>query len=400
MTVILFSFLMPKIFGFYLLELHVILNFIRTIFSGKINFLKFPEYSKNQKILKNYLFITLVFFVLKFIFITLSLIFNENLEKTDVVSVFVFECKMFLYFFIIPLIPFTTLSFKFTKYLFHVTILFFVSSFIIFFNTLRTSSLGEMIWKSNEFGNRFVGFTGSAITNNGIELIGSTANAIGVLYVLLFYIFIFGAKRNLIGGLICLLGCALTFSQSSLLILVMTIILHAFIYIRIPRTFVIISILVVFILLFLNFYFNINIFFRVSMTLLSIMDTGTIGHTATDRSTQWSYLFNNLSLCPSTIFTGQLLSFPNNCGKSAIMESYFMNVIKEYGIILFLLSFFQFYKLLQVLQISKLLHLTPFWVVWAVSNIFFNNTYQNDVILMTLLLLWGGSLMKENLVNN
>ena len=400
MIVVLFSFVMPKIFGFYLLEIHVIINFIRTIFSEKINFLKFPEHPKKQKILKNYLFITLVFFVLKFVFISFGLIFNKNIENTEIVSVLVFECKMFLYFFIIPLIPFTMLSLKFTKYLFHVTILFFISSSIIFLNTLRSSSLGEMIWKSNDFGNRFVGFTGSAITNNGIELIGSTANAIGVLYALLFYIFTFGAKRNLIGSLICIMGCALTFSQSSLLMLVLVILLHTFMYIRIPRNVIIISIFITFVLVFLNFYFNFNIFFRVSMTLLSIIDTGTLGHTASDRSTQWSYLFNNLSLCPSTIFTGQLISSPDNCGKTAIMESYFMSVIKEYGIILFLLSFFQFYKLLQVLQISKLLHLTPFWVVWAISNLFFNNTYQNDVILMTLLLLWGGSLMKENLVNN
>ena len=342
MIVVLFSFVMPKIFGFYLLEIHVIINFIRTIFSGKINFLKFPEHPKKQKILKNYLFITLVFFVLKFVFISFGLIFNKNIENTEIVSVLVFECKMFLYFFIIPLIPFTMLSLKFTKYLFHVTILFFISSSIIFLNTLRSSSLGEMIWKSNEFGNRFVGFTGSAITNNGIELIGSTANAIGVLYALLFYIFTFGAKRNLIGSLICIMGCALTFSQSSLLMLVLVILLHTFMYIRIPRNVIIISIFIAFVLVFLNFYFNINIFFRVSMTILSIIDSGTLGHTASDRSTQWSYLFNNLSLCPSTIFTGQLISFPNNCGKTAIMESYFMSVIKEYGIILFLLSFFLF----------------------------------------------------------
>ena len=120
-----------------------------------------------------------------------SLIIHKDPDYFELIFIF----KMVIYFILMPLFIERTLSRQFLSNLKIITILFFFLSALIFANSLSSNTISSLLWQADTFGARFVGFTGLSISHNGSELIGSTANAVGILYVFLFSIFAFGQKE-------------------------------------------------------------------------------------------------------------------------------------------------------------------------------------------------------------
>ena len=299
---------------------------------------------------------------------------------------------MLVYLVLLPLIPISRISSKFFHYLLPITVTFFLLSTAIYINTLRTQSFSSLIWRSNEFGGRFVGYTGSSISNNGLELIGSTANSVGILYVFLFYYFTFGIRKSLLGSTVCLIGAAVTLSQTAIMALILVSVLHVILTLKISKVMLLTSLLAAFVFYVFASYLDMDFFFRLVTTVSSLLENRTLSGTGGDRITQWKSFFNSSANCPMSLIIGQFIYFPDSCGASYISESYFLDSIKKFGIAGLFISIYYVYKLLQTLQISKYLLLMPFWITWIFINIFLANTLQSDIILMTILLIWKGSL--------
>lgn len=389
MSAFFFSFLLPKFFGFYLLEIQVLIKFLQSHIKGPISLIKFPGDSIRQRIFRSYIKLTLFVFIFKFSVIIVGFALQSgNVEF----SALIFEFKMLVYLILLPLVPISRISSKFFYYLLPITLTFFLISTAIYLNTLRTQSFSSLIWRSNEFGGRFVGYTGSSISNNGLELIGSTANSVGILYVFLFYYFTFGIRKSLLGSSVCLIGAAVTMSQTAIMALILVTVLHVILTLKISKVLLFTSLLAVFVFYVFISYLNVDFFFRLVTTVSNLLENRTLSGTGGDRITQWKYFFESSANCPMSLIIGQFIYFPDSCGTTTITESYFLDSLKKFGIAGLLISTYYVYKLIQTLQLSKYLLLMPFWITWIFINIFLANTLQSDIILMTIFLIWKGSL--------
>ena len=105
------------------------------------------------------------------------------------------------------------------QYIGAITVIHFAISTLIISYSVTQYSFQSLLWRSNEFGGRFVGFTGSSIGIDGFTLIGSTANSIGILYLLLLVYFQNNNSHYLLRA-ICVFGILLSFSQTAFLGLV------------------------------------------------------------------------------------------------------------------------------------------------------------------------------------
>ena len=194
-------------------------------------------------------------------------------------SALIFEFKMLVYLILLPLVPISRISSKFFYYLLPITLTFFLISTAIYLNTLRTQSFSSLIWRSNEFGGRFVGYTGSSISNNGLELIGSTANSVGILYVFLFYYFTFGIRKSLLGSSVCLIGAAVTMSQTAIMALILVTVLHVILTLKISKVLLFTSLLAAFVFYVFISYLNVDFFFRLVTTVSNLLENRTLSGT-------------------------------------------------------------------------------------------------------------------------
>ena len=141
-----------------------------------------------------------------------------------------------------------------------------------------------------------------------------------------------------------------------------------------------------------------SIFFRIFENIRIIINDGVLPNTIYDRYIQWMTVGTYISNCPMSIIAGQLIIDNQLCGETFISESYFLDVFKKYGFLTLIFSFIQFYCMYVLCNQSKLF-VKSFFIAWFISNIFLNNTYQTDFILITMLLLWRGSLNKNLIMN-
>lgn len=396
MRSILYSFLIPKFYSFYLIEIKIILNLLSSIFlsifSNKI-FINIKLYSS----LKRYLIVTSILYSLMLFIILFHFLGSSNPNFFELIFVF----KMVIYFLLLPIFIDEKLAIQFLSNIKIITIIFFLSSLIIFLFSLSSSSISSLLWQAEIFGARFVGFTGSSISHLGFDLIGSTANAVGILYVFLFSIFALGDEglKDYRIALICFIGISLTLSQSAILTFLILLFLSISPRFKIPiKSFLYFVAFLSILFIYIYLYMEDSIFFRIFENIRIIINDGVLPNTIYDRYIQWMTVGTYISNCPMSIIAGQLIIDNQLCGETFISESYFLDVFKKYGFLTLIFSFIQFYCMYVLCNQSKLF-VKSFFIAWFISNIFLNNTYQTDFILITMLLLWRGSLNKNLIMN-
>lgn len=281
-----------------------------------------------------------------------------------------------------------------------ITIIFFFLSSLIFTISLSSNSITSLLWQADTFGARFVGFTGLSISHNGAELIGSTANAVGILYVFLFSVFAFGQKeiKDYRIALICFFGIALTLSQSAIVALILLIVASIKIRLKFSlKAFISIFIFIIALFIYIYLYKEDSIFFRIFDNLDILLSDGVLPGTIYDRYLQWQAVGDYLSNCTASFFVGQSLTYENACGQIFIAESYFLDLFKKFGFFVLILGILQFYYMYKLCSQSKIIT-KSFFIAWLLSNIFFNNTYQTDFILFSVFLIWRASLENSDYV--
>ena len=157
---ILFSFALPKIMSLYIAEIlllsSIIRRSIRSVFSKEepVKLVVFNSLSERS-------FASIVVFEIcvKLGLLLLSSIALGVLEAEKIA----YEIKMFLYFYIFLLMPSNYLGRLIGQYIGAITVIHFAISTLIICYSLTQYSFQSLLWRSNEFGGRFVGFTGSSI---------------------------------------------------------------------------------------------------------------------------------------------------------------------------------------------------------------------------------------------
>ena len=398
MRSILYSFLLPKFYSFYLVELKIIFELFKSLFKSIFTKNLLIKIKLDQK-LKVYLSSSIILYFFMIVLTLVSLIIHKDPDYFELIFIF----KMVIYFILMPLFIERTLSRQFLSNLKIITILFFFLSALIFANSLSSNTISSLLWKADTFGARFVGFTGLSISHNGSELIGSTANAVGILYVFLFSIFAFGQKeiRDYRIALICFFGIALTLSQSAIAAFILLIVASIKIRLKFSvKAFISILIFIIALSTYVYLYKEDSIFFRIFENVDILLSDGVLPGTIYDRYLQWQAVGDYVSNCTASFFVGQSLIFDKACGQIFIAESYFLDIFKKFGFFVLILGVLQFYFMYKLCSQSKIIT-KSFFIAWLLSNVFFNNTYQTDFILFSVFLIWRASLQNsENTMIN
>ena len=377
LKVILLSFFPPKIFTLYLYELVIIISSLKAGLKTKFVWRRF----KKLNILGSYLFISILFFSFQFF----MLLFKSSLIGELLTKELIFLAKMVLYFLFFPLFFPLALAKNFKIKINLIFFLFFSVSVVILLLAMRHNPLSSMLWKANEFGNRFVGFTGSSFGLDGFELVGSTANSVGILYVLFFNYFLNKERINYVLVFLSALGSLLSFSQSAVLVLLSSILIYLFLN---PRNVKFLTFIVV-IGLVISFYAftATDLFFRLQHTL-SDLSTGQIPASLNDRLNQWNGAFHYISECPSSLIIGFTNLDPNTCGNVNIYESYFLDIVAKFGLIGLAISMVHLFVTIRLWNKSISLKMYSFWVPWVFSFTFLNDTFRTDFILFFIFSIW------------
>lgn len=398
MRSILYSFLLPKFYSFYLVELKIIFELFKSLFKSIFTKNLLIKIKLDQK-LKVYLSSSIILYFFMIVLTLVSLIIHKDPDYFELIFIF----KMVIYFILMPLFIERTLSRQFLSNLKIITILFFFLSALIFANSLSSNTISSLLWQADTFGARFVGFTGLSISHNGSELIGSTANAVGILYVFLFSIFAFGQKeiRDYRIALICFFGIALTLSQSAIAAFILLIVASIKIRLKFSvKAFISILIFIIALSTYVYLYKEDSIFFRIFENVDILLSDGVLPGTIYDRYLQWQAVGDYVSNCTASFFVGQSLIFDKACGQIFIAESYFLDIFKKFGFFVLILGVLQFYFMYKLCSQSKIIT-KSFFIAWLLSNVFFNNTYQTDFILFSVFLIWRASLQNsENTMIN
>ena len=398
MRSILYSFLLPKFYSFYLVELKIIFELFKSLFKSIFTKNLLIKIKLDQK-LKVYLSSSIILYFFMIVLTLVSLIIHKDPDYFELIFIF----KMVIYFILMPLFIERTLSRQFLSNLKIITILFFFLSALIFANSLSSNTISSLLWQADTFGARFVGFTGLSISHNGSELIGSTANAVGILYVFLFSIFAFGQKeiRDYRIALICFFGIALTLSQSAIAAFILLIVASIKIRLKFSvKAFISILIFIIALSTYVYLYIEDSIFFRIFENVDILLSDGVLPGTIYDRYLQWQAVGDYVSNCTASFFVGQSLIFDKACGQIFIAESYFLDIFKKFGFFVLILGVLQFYFMYKLCSQSKIIT-KSFFIAWLLSNVFFNNTYQTDFILFSVFLIWRASLQNsENTMIN
>lgn len=395
MRSILYSFLLPKFYSFYLVELKIIFELTKSLFKSIFTKNVLIQIKLDQK-LKAYLSTSIVLYFFMFVLTLISLIIHKDPDYFELIFIF----KMVIYFILMPLFIDRILAKQFLSNLKIITIIFFFLSSLIFTISLSSNSITSLLWQADTFGARFVGFTGLSISHNGAELIGSTANAVGILYVFLFSVFAFGQKeiKDYRIALICFFGIALTLSQSAIVALILLIVASIKIRLKFSlKAFISIFIFIIALFIYIYLYKEDSIFFRIFDNLDILLSDGVLPGTIYDRYLQWQAVGDYLSNCTASFFVGQSLTYENACGQIFIAESYFLDLFKKFGFFVLILGILQFYYMYKLCSQSKIIT-KSFFIAWLLSNIFFNNTYQTDFILFSVFLIWRASLENSDYV--
>ena len=393
MRSILYSFLLPKFYSFYLVELKIIFELFKSLFKSIFTKNLLIKIKLDQK-LKVYLSSSIILYFFMIVLTLVSLIIHKDPDYFELIFIF----KMVIYFILMPLFIERTLSRQFLSNLKIITILFFFLSALIFANSLSSNTISSLLWQADTFGARFVGFTGLSISHNGSELIGSTANAVGILYVFLFSIFAFGQKeiRDYRIALICFFGIALTLSQSAIAAFILLIVASIKIRLKFSvKAFISILIFIIALSTYVYLYKEDSIFFRIFENVDILLSDGVLPGTIYDRYLQWQAVGDYVSNCTASFFVGQSLIFDKACGQIFIAESYFLDIFKKFGFFVLILGVLQFYFMYKLCSQSKIIT-KSFFIAWLLSNVFFNNTYQTDFILFSVFLIWRPSLQNSD----
>jgi len=393
MRSILYSFLLPKFYSFYLVEVKIIFELFKSLFKSIFTKNLLIQIKLDQK-LKVYLSSSIILYFFMIILTLISLIIHKEPDYFELIFIF----KMVIYFILMPLFIKRTLAKQFLSNLKIITITFFFLSALIFTISLSSNSISSLLWEADTFGARFVGFTGLSISHNGGELIGSTANAVGILYVLLFSVFAFGQKeiKDYRIALICIFGIALTLSQSAIVAFILLIVASIKIKLKFSlKAFLSIFIFIIALFTYIYLYRENSIFFRIFENVDILLSDGVLPGTIYDRYLQWQAVGNYVSNCTASFFVGQSIIFDKACGQIFIAESYFLDLFKRFGFFVLILGILQFYYMYKLCTQSKIIT-KSFFIAWLLSNVFFNNTYQTDFILFSVFLIWRASLQNSD----
>ena len=385
---LLFGFLIiPKVslgfLSFYISELVIFLLFLIICYKNKGSFL-FEN--------KHFFPFKLLFFWLSFSFF-IVLVSSVNNITLETMEPFILIAKSFLYFFIFTLIcSHTSFPAFVNKHLKKLFLIFFISSFVLTLWKVVSSgiSLSTLLWSNQELGARFVGFTGFAFSSEGLINLGSTSNSVGMFYLLFTSIFLYGPKhlRSITLGMLSVAGAVLTFSQSAVLGIAL-LFLFQFIRSKIPLYILFIFVFIVFTIVYLYLYFpqifsNLGVS-RILNSLIFFASSGQLPGTLGDRVIQMSHIFSSFNEYPGSIFIGQPFFWDHGL-KNVISEGFLLYQFKTFGIIglllglLFQINFFKAALKIKYNPVPK-----EFFIIFFLINIFLNNSFQTDFLLMILI---------------
>lgn len=305
---LLFGFLvLPKIslgpLSFYVSDVAIIIYFIALSIknNGVFNFDSKMFYPFQL------LFLWLSFNI---IIVLLSLISNQSLNTLEPL---ILISKSFLYFYFLVLICSHTdyPNFVFAN-LKRIFLIFFITSCILTtWKAINSSTaLSVLLWNNYELGARFVGFTGFALSSEGIVNLGSTSNSVGMLYLLFMSVFLYGSKeiRSIFLGALSFAGAILSFSQAAVLGVSLLLIFQIF------RQKIPIYVLIIFSLAilfpFITFTYFPEIFNNIGISRIfdsinKLIITGEIPGTLGDRFKQMSHIFGSFVTFPESLLLGQ-----------------------------------------------------------------------------------------------
>ncbi len=377
---ILFSFALPKIMSLYIAEIlllsSIIRRSIRSVFSKSepVKLVVFNSLSERS-------FASIVVFEIcvKLGLLLLSSIALGVLEAEKIA----YEIKMFLYFYIFLLMPSNYLGRLIGQYIGAITVIHFAISILIISYSVTQYSFQSLLWRSNEFGGRFVGFTGSSIGIDGFTLIGSTANSIGVLYLLLLVYFQNNNSHYLLRA-ICVFGILLSFSQTAFLGLV-GYALVSFLSNLGKLTYWLGFICLVAVFTLIQNALDFSVIDRVFHTIEAIITTGKLPATLLDRYLQISNVAQVITSCPGALFLGEFYFKLSPCPETFIVESYFFEKLQSFGFAGFSLAIIKFFLFVYILNKRCSVNLNYFYVYWFVSNLLLANTFETDFILLTII---------------
>lgn len=371
---------MPKFISLYLVEIYLIL----TIIKGTIKSIVSSEKRNilivyHNQVEKNFasILIFATFFKLSLLLITSIMIGALEAEKIA------YEIKIFLYFYVFLFLQYNKIGRLIAQNIGKITILHFIISVVIIINKIRENSFQSLLWKSNEFGGRFVGFTGSSIGLEGLTLTGSTANSIGILYLLLL-IYFQNKKAHYLLSIICILGIFLTFSQTAFLGLIGYLIVLFFKNINKYKYWVGLIVIIT-ILSILENLMDFSVADRVFSNIERTIQTGKLPGTLFDRYLQLENVVHLINICPAGLFFGELYFLHSDCSDIFIVESYFFDQLQAFGVIGFLISFIQFFTFIYIINDRSQIKLYYFFGFWFISNLLLANTFETDFILLTLI---------------
>lgn len=295
---------------------------------------------------------------------------------------------MLLYFCLLPLFISKSICITYRNYFRYIIYLHFLVSCIIFIYTNTNLSLNELLWNPS-FGSRFVGFTGSSITLDGIYQLGQTANSSGIFYIICLMYFMNEKKTNLFVIAVCVVGAVLSLSQSTIIVLLTLFIFYFIKEVKALKFKKIISLSMILLLIMILFdNYKIFPFERLIYSLTHLIEYGSIPSSLDERVTQWKVIFNNFNNFYESILIGQLFIKENGI-IVPIAESYFLSIAKNYGLVVLVLCSLHYYLFLKFLRniLSK-----DFLIIWTISLLFLNNTFESDFIIMTTIILGKANL--------
>lgn len=379
----LLTFITPKILTFYLFEIFLIYRVVSAVLSGIFLGKKIKKslflYANRHLVAAT----TVLFFWSLFVCM-LSTAGNNKFPTHD----FLLAAKFTLYFvgfsFFLP----RRLAENFYLYFDKILYLFFALSLLIFQSLGGGYTLSQRLYMASEFGARFVGLTGSSLTLEGIILDGSTANSVGMFYVLSFAYF-WRNEPKLLPLAVSSLGCLLTFSQTAVACLLLYVCISGLLNLRrlaVYRAALVFGMASWVLIVSTDF----SVFERLGRLANALWSDGSSLGTVGDRMLQIELLLKRLVQCPSIVFLGDGLVTPEACGTDAIIESFFLYQFATFGLVgaiggVLHFALFARFLTVEVFQDSGLV-----MTLWAAANLIAANTYQTDFLMMFLLLLSAG----------
>lgn len=382
------TFLLPKVGAIYIFELWLMLTSVvivsksaRTVDAGQ------PKVSNAAH--RALIFISILLFFWSSLTLSIAVIRSGENYSED----FLLAAKFALYFITLLSVGRRSISTYFYRYFDYVIYIFFTiccGSYLLY----DTQSSSQRLWMAGDFGARFVGFTGASIGLSGVTLSGSTANSVGMLYFLAFAFFWHQGKKKLLPLTVCAVGCVLTLSQTAAASLLVFVIVSLIQSLTSWKSFITGATLVVFGFIFFSTQ-EFSVVSRISGTVYGILNDGSIS-TLGDRAVQLQTLNDRISKCPGIILFGAIFSDHDSCGKSAILESFFLNQLSLYGFVGLLLSLLHFFIFSKFIRKSLFGGSSLALGLWFGANLIAANTYQTDFIMMMLLLLLTGHMYNND----